>query len=80
MVKHVLDIIKKEHLELERRFMTAHVPEFPHDRLDVKFERLKEITGIRKEDFHTLEEVCCTWLFRIVHERDFFFSRPFQTL
>ena len=58
-IEHVLDIIKKEHLELERRFITAPVPQFSSCRLDVEFERLKEITGMRKEDFRTLEEVCC---------------------
>ena len=58
--KHVLDIIKKEHPELERRFITAPVPELPcADRVDVEFERFQEVTGMRKEDFHTLEEVCC---------------------
>ena len=56
-LKHVLDIIRKEHPELERRFITAPVPEFPYDRIDIEFERIKEITGMRKEDFHTLEEV-----------------------
>ena len=62
-MKHVLDIIKKEHPELERRFITAPVPEFPFFKLDIEFERLEEITGMRKEDFHTLEEVCCVCLF-----------------
>ena len=58
-IKRVLDIIKKEHPELERRFITAPLIDFPFDRLDVEFERVEEITGMRKEDFHTLEEVCC---------------------
>ena len=58
-LKHVLDIIKKEHPELERRFITAPVPEFPYYTLDLDFERLEEITGMRKEDFYTLEQVCC---------------------
>jgi nucleoside-diphosphate-sugar epimerase len=58
-LKHVLDIIKKEHPDLERRFITAPVPEFSHYRHDIEFERIKEITGMRKEDFHTLEEACC---------------------
>ena len=58
-LEHVLDIIKKEHPELERRLITAPAPGFTYDRLDVDFERIKEITGMRKEDFHTLEEVCC---------------------
>jgi nucleoside-diphosphate-sugar epimerase len=57
-LKHVLDIIKKEHPELEHRLITAPVPEFPIDRVDLDYERVKEITGLRKEDFHTLEEVC----------------------
>ena len=56
--KHVLDIIKKEHPELDRRFITTPVPEFPYYSPDVDFERIKEVTGMRKEDFHTLEEVC----------------------
>jgi len=55
-LKHVLDIIKKEHPELERRFITAPIPEFSYYRPDVEFERIEEITGMRKEDFHTLEE------------------------
>jgi nucleoside-diphosphate-sugar epimerase len=58
-LKRVLDIIKKGHPELEHRFITAPAPELPYDRLDVEFERIKEITEMRKEDFHTLEEVCC---------------------
>ena len=58
-LKHVLDIIKRVHPELERRFITTPVPEFPYDRFDVDFERIKEVTGMRKEDFRTLEEVCC---------------------
>ena len=60
--KHVLDIIKKEHPELERRFITKPVPEFPYDKFDVDFERIEEITGMRKEDFRTLEDVCCFFM------------------
>jgi len=55
-LKHVLDVIKKEHPELERRFISSPAPEFPYHLLDLEFERIKEITGMRKEDFHTLEE------------------------
>ena len=66
-IKHILDIIKKEHPELERRFPTAPVPEFPYDRYDVDFERVEEVTGIRKEDFHTLEEVCYVCM-AVIHE------------
>ena len=58
-LKLVYDIIKKEHPELERRFVTAPLPEFVYKRADVEFERIEEATGLRKEDFHTLEEVCC---------------------
>ena len=61
--KHVLDIIKKEHPELERRFITAPVPDCPPVGIDVDFERLEEVTGLRKEDFHTLEQVCYIWQF-----------------
>lgn len=55
--KLALDIIKQEHPELEPRLLTAPPPEFPFDKYDIDFERIKEITGIRKEDFHTLEQV-----------------------
>ena len=58
-MKHVLDIIKKERPELEHRFITAPIPEFSYYSLDLDFESFEEITGMRKEDFHTLEEVCC---------------------
>ncbi|KAF8813958.1 NAD(P)-binding protein [Phlegmacium glaucopus] len=53
---HVLDIIKKGHPELEHRLITGPVPKFEHDRYDLDFERIKEVTGLSKEDFHTLEE------------------------
>ena len=59
-LKHVFDIIKKEHPELERRFIAAPVPEFPYDNYDFDFKRIEEVTGMRKEDFHTLEELCVT--------------------
>ena len=62
--KHILDVIKKEHPELERRFITAKpVSEFPTDLFDVDFERIREVTGMCKEDFHTSEEV---WLYMAV--------------
>jgi len=51
-----LDIIKKEHPELEHRFLTAPAPEFSYFRPDFDFDRVKEVTGMRKEDFYTLEE------------------------
>ena len=83
-IKHVLDIIKREHPELERRFISSPAPEFPDHTLDVDFERIKEISGMRKEDFHTLEEVCFKVVFDclIMHDSDFLypFFRPFQTL
>jgi len=50
-----LDIIKKEHPELESRFITAPVPEFTFDKYDIDFERVEEVTGMRKGDFRALE-------------------------
>ena len=58
-LERVLDIIKKEHPELERRFITAPLPELPYHKLDLDFERVEEITGMRREDFRTLEQVFC---------------------
>jgi nucleoside-diphosphate-sugar epimerase len=37
-VKDVLDIIKKDRPDLERRFITAPAPQFPYDKLDVDFD------------------------------------------
>lgn len=56
--KRVLEIIKKAHPELEDRFAKAPVPEFEFDKYNADFTRIEEVTGMRKEDFHTLEEVC----------------------
>ena len=69
-LKHVMEIIKKEHPELERRFTTKPEPKFPYDAIDIDYERIKEVTGMRKEDFHTLEEVCLYLTCLIMHERD----------
>ena len=71
-LKHVMEIIKKEHPELERRLITKPEPEFPYDGLDIDYERIKEVTGMRKEDFHTLERVCLYLTCLIMHESDFF--------
>ena len=56
--RHVLGMIKKKYPELEHRLARGPVPEFPSDRFEIDFERVKEVTGMREEDFHTLEEVC----------------------
>ena len=53
----VFDIIKKAHPELESRLATAPPAQFPFDRNNCDFKRIEEVTGMRKEDFHTLEEV-----------------------
>jgi nucleoside-diphosphate-sugar epimerase len=53
--KQILDIIKKEHPELERRFITDPVLEFSSE-IDRDFERIEEVTGLRKGDFYTLEQ------------------------
>ena len=62
-LKQVMDIIKKHHPELESRLITAPIPEFPYDKVDVDYERVEQVTGMRKQDFHTLEEV---WLYDFI--------------
>jgi len=54
-VKQILDIIKKEHPELQHRLIATPVSD-SSTRYDADFERVKEITGLGKEDFHTPEE------------------------
>ena len=77
-IKQVLEIIKKKHPELESRFIKAPAPEFPYQKLDIDFERIKEITGMCKDDFHTLEEVCSSCISLFNHEHDFFSSDHFR--
>lgn len=50
-VEHVLDIVKKEHPEVESRFITTPEPEFTCDKYDIDFERVEEVTGMRKGGF-----------------------------
>ena len=40
-------VIKKEHPVLERRFITAPVPDLLYDKYDIDFER---VIGMRKDD------------------------------
>ena len=54
----VLDIIKKKYPELECRLTTRPISEFSSDRINIDFDRVKEITGMGKEDFRMPEEVC----------------------
>ena len=56
-MQHVLDIIKKAHPELEQRLITAPLPEYPYTKYDADYGITEEVVGMRKEDFHTLEEV-----------------------
>ena len=55
--ERVLDIIKKNHPELDHRLITGPGPVFSVDRWGADFARIEEVTGMRKQDFHTLEEV-----------------------
>ncbi|KAF9482243.1 NAD(P)-binding protein [Pholiota conissans] len=52
----LLKLIKRARPELEGRLITSPAPKFAFDRYDVDFGRIEEITGLRKEDFRTLEE------------------------
>ncbi|KAF4620576.1 hypothetical protein D9613_000271 [Agrocybe pediades] len=55
--KDVLDMIRNARPELAGRIISkGSVPEFEIDRYHVDFGRIEEIVGLKKEDFHTLEE------------------------
>lgn len=48
--------------ELEERFIKTPPPVLTFDRYDVDFARIEEVLGIKKEDFHTRQQVCYLWL------------------
>ncbi|KAF8160639.1 hypothetical protein B0H34DRAFT_795528 [Crassisporium funariophilum] len=54
--KDALGMIARGRPEVKDRLIQAPAPEFSFDRYDIDFERVEEITGVKKGDFHTLEE------------------------
>ncbi|KAF4621194.1 hypothetical protein D9613_000269 [Agrocybe pediades] len=57
VLKDVLELIRKARPELAGRIISkAPVPEFEIDRYDLDWARIEEVTGLKKEDLHTLEE------------------------
>ena len=56
--KDVVELIRRERPELNDRLITASAPELPFDRLGLDFARVEELIGMKKEDFHTIDQVC----------------------
>ena len=56
--KDVVELIRRERPELNDRLITAPAPELPFDRLGLDFGRVEESIGMKKEDFHTIDQVC----------------------
>ncbi|PPQ90567.1 hypothetical protein CVT25_015881 [Psilocybe cyanescens] len=54
--KAIFDAIKKARPEVEGRLTKLPPPLYPFDRYDIDFERVEEVTGVKKADFHTTEE------------------------
>lgn len=53
----VFAALKKARPEVEGRLINLPPPAYPFDRYDIDFERVEEVTGMKKSDFHTTEEV-----------------------
>ena len=66
--KDVLELIRRERPELSDRLTKVAAPELSYDRYDIDFARIEEVTGLKKEDFHTTKQVssyfaCCyVWI------------------
>ncbi|KJA25510.1 hypothetical protein HYPSUDRAFT_85257 [Hypholoma sublateritium FD-334 SS-4] len=54
--KDLLDTIKKARPELSERLIQTPVPDFPISSLDLDYARIEEVLGIKRSDFHTLEQ------------------------
>ncbi|KAH9484972.1 Putative uncharacterized oxidoreductase [Psilocybe cubensis] len=52
----VFATLKKARPELEGRLINQPPPVYPFDRYDIDFDRVEEVTGMKKSDFHTTEE------------------------
>lgn len=54
--KDLLETIKKARPELRERLIQTPVPDFPISSFDLDYARIEEVLGIKKSDFHTLEQ------------------------
>ena len=63
--------------ELEERFIQTPPPVLNFERFDIDFGRIEEVLGIKKEDFHTRQEVCCSYVrCDLSADRDSLYFRP----
>ena len=60
--KDLLETIKKARPELRERLIQTPIPDFPIGSLDLDYARIEEVLGIKKEDFHTLEQASLYYL------------------
>lgn len=56
-LKEGAELIARKRPEVKDRIIRGNPEELWFDRYDIDFGRLEKITGMKKEDFHTLEEV-----------------------
>jgi len=55
--KELVERLKKARPAIAGRIAKGPIPEFDYDRYDLDFERIEEVIGMKKEDFHTADEV-----------------------
>lgn len=56
--KNAIELLREKRPQLKDRLITQVPPELPAYRYPVDFERIERVTGLKKGDFHTFEEVC----------------------
>ena len=56
--KNAVELLREKRPQLKDRLISQVPPELPAYRYPVDFERIERVTGLKKGDFHTFEEVC----------------------
>ena len=53
----MINLIKEKRPELKERMVNGdNAPTFPFTRLDIDFARVEEVLGLKKDEFHALED------------------------
>lgn len=54
----LFDLIREKRPEVGKRLIGGENVKYEFDRYDIDFKEVEEWTGMKKEDFHTTEQVC----------------------
>jgi len=56
VLKDVLELIKTKRPETANRIISSPIPDFGFTKYDLDSEWIEQVTGLKENDFHTLEE------------------------